>query len=647
MFIEADEGSKKFLARFGSQIQRGLCDGGQKEWLAKKVKDVQFDHKKVLKFCDGSTLTLHRFACVGPEDIVVLPKRGHEPLYVPCRNGLASLRPIYRSSEIFNLAGQPIRVTFKEIETEEELEGYKRLSDFHYRGVILHGRRIPIIATVNHAFLPLVVAYVELSTAFIMNKARFRILNTHFSDKNGLSWKEWDLRAMRTKTNLITRIARTVVYPELRGLGLSRVLLKHAFRHAAKHWQVAGLKPYFMEITADMLKYLPFAEKAGMHFIGYTEGNLKRLHKDMEYILKNYDRVKRGEILREDSAGIVDLQVSYAAKLKQMVDNGGPNLRAALQLMNFTRNRVNSKQYEVLHQLLRLPKPTYLKGLTPAADLLVRQRVQELGIIKESFDAEIRMVPLDASIRLLKLTLAVTSKVRQTTKNRAVQEAFGIKPEHLSYPVISDISLEIEPRSTVLIVGPSGSGKTLLLSVISGRKPDMTRFAGSRISITGDVILPPGMRVGTIKPVVDNRPIVELFGRRDIKRAIYVLNMAALSEAYLYLKRFQELSAGQQYRAMVAKMIDSERNVWIADEFCSALDAITAYTVTHNLKKLSEKFGATLVVAAPHWNYFLEALRPDKVVYLMSGREHRIFDGPTFMKTAHKFNYQSDHKERE
>lgn len=606
------------------------------KWCARRVRDVEYDHDKLIKFEDGSTITLHRYACVGPSDIILLPKRRTRPLFVPCRNGLARLRPIYRRREAFSLASELLTLTFKEIETADELEGYKKLSDFHYRGVVLHGRRIPIIATAHHPFLPRVIAYVELATTFIMNKSRSLLLNAPFTESNGLGWKEWDLRAMRTRTNLIVRIARCVVYPELRSLGLSRLLLKHAFQYARHHWQVARLKPYFIEITADMLKYLPFAEKAGMHFIGYTEGNLRRVQKDMDYILRNYDRVKKRKILREDSAGIVDLQVSYAAKLKHIVDNGGPSLRAALRLMTFRGESVTAAQYRLLHQLLRLPKPTYLKGLTVAADRFVKGRVRQLKIGRLSFDAEIKIRPLRTPIVLSHLGIEVTSRVRPTAKTRAVQQAFGIKPEQLRYPVISDLSLKVEPRSTLLIVGPSGSGKTLLLSAIAGRRRGLANLGSTHINVSGGITVPAGVKVGTLKRVAPHRPIVELFGKRDISRAIYVLNMAGLSEAHLYLKRFKELSAGQQYRAMIAKMIDSERNLWIADEFCSTLDPITAHIVAENLNRLSKRFGATLVVAAPHCNYFLRALRPDTVVHLMSGREHRIFDGPAFMEAAEK-----------
>lgn len=597
-----------------------------------EVLRVDFKNIKRLKLSNGDHLEVQRFACVGPKDRIRLPSGSTRKTYVECSNGLAQLRPIYRAIDTFDIGAEPVKVMFKEILTEAEYEGYQRLSDFHYRGAALHGRHSPIIAVVDDPLLPLVIGYVELTTSFIMSKPRARILDAPFSDGKAIDWKHWDLQAMRTKTNLVVRIARCVVYPELRGLGFSQLLLHHAFRYAARHWQVGRLKPYFVEITADMLKYLPFAERGGMHFIGHTEGNLKRIGKDMRYILNNYSRVEGGEILDEDSAGIVDLQVSYATKLKHIVDNGGPQLESVLRLLKFDGGKVNAKQYGLLHGVLRLPKPTYLKGLTLAAEQFVIRRIEELEIANDLPSVSISISPLDGPIVLSDVSISTRSRVYQTSKSRAVQEAFGIKPEQLSSRVVSNLSLEIGPKETCLIVGPSGSGKTLLLEAITKKLVGVRQQPGGRVKLDGKVNLPPAVKIGALTEIDNTKPLIECYGGKDIRRAIYLLNMAGLAEAYLYLRRYQDLSAGQQYRAMIAKMVDSESNLWVADEFCSTLDPITAYIVAQNLRRMADKYGATLIVAAPHWDYFVKALKPDKVVYLMPGAEHRVFDGGAFTR---------------
>jgi len=73
-----------------------------------------------------------------------------------------------------------------------------------------------------------------------------------------------------------------------------------------------------------------------------------------------------------------------------------------------------------------------------------------------------------------------------------------------------------------------------------------------------------------------------------------------LNDAFLFLRRYGELSEGQRYRYRIARMIDSGKKFWLADEFCSTLDRTTAKVVAFNIQKLARRSGATLVVATTH-----------------------------------------------
>jgi hypothetical protein len=121
------------------------------------------------------------------------------------------------------------------------------------------------------------------------------------------------------------------------------------------------LKPLFLEITADMLRYVPFVESAGMHYIGDTEGNLKRVNTDMNYVLRNYERMRRGEILKQDS-GIVDLQVFYATALKRIQRREHVSRDHLLDLLLKSPHRLSDDDWEMLHRILRLPKPSLLRN---------------------------------------------------------------------------------------------------------------------------------------------------------------------------------------------------------------------------------------------------------------------------------------------
>ena len=147
-------------------------------------------------------------------------------------------------------------------------------------------------------------------------------MNRHFSD-GGLEWREWDKDTARKYINSVVRIARCVIYPEFRGVGLGRILVTHAREFARERWQVGGIKPCFLEISADMLKYVSFAESAGLHFIGETEGNLERVARDLGYLLQNRRRVRKKEIVREEAFCIVDQQVSRMNKASSIMRENG------------------------------------------------------------------------------------------------------------------------------------------------------------------------------------------------------------------------------------------------------------------------------------------------------------------------------------
>jgi len=73
-----------------------------------------------------------------------------------------------------------------------------------------------------------------------------------------------------------------------------------------------------------------------------------------------------------------------------------------------------------------------------------------------------------------------------------------------------------------------------------------------------------------------------------------------LNDAFLFLREYGQLSDGQRYRYKIARMIDSGRKYWLADEFCSTLDRTTARVVAYNIQKLARRAGATLIVATTH-----------------------------------------------
>ena len=314
--------------------------------------------RKLVRLSDGQVLSLSVSSCVGRGDEVI--ERG-DRYFVPCLNGHAQVLPLYLKSDTLRCGGVVVPLKIKEVETKQEYESFQQLSAFHYRGHRLHGRTSILIATTDYPLLPAVLGYVQLATPFFMSKCRANIMNAPFSEGN-VTWEQWDKNASRKFINVLVRIARTVVHPEFRGLGLGQLLARHAQEFARYHWHVANRRPLFLEIVADMLKYVPFPERAGMHFIGLTQGNLHRVAKDMAYLLSRKKQVLAGEIASEDSVGVVDLQVAYmnsAISLMQRLKIDREGLGSRLEKI---ANSITLEDYEQLHSLVRLPKPSFMSG---------------------------------------------------------------------------------------------------------------------------------------------------------------------------------------------------------------------------------------------------------------------------------------------
>jgi ABC-type lipoprotein export system ATPase subunit/GNAT superfamily N-acetyltransferase len=561
--------------------------------------------------------------CVSKGDQVCIAK---EKAWINCKNGECQLLPPYYAPDVLRLGGIKQEVLVKEITEPEEDVAYRSLADYHYRGHKIHGRTARLIIRTFHAGYPTVIGYVELATPFFMNKARATILNAPF-ESGDIRWDRWDMATLRKYIHLGVRIARAVVSPEFRGIGVGQMLIRHASLFAASRWQVSGYLPYFLEISADMLKYVPFAEKAGMLYVGQTEGNLGRVARDMEYLIGRFGEGDGDKRRFEEISGILDQQIARMDRALKLMAREGMSVADLTKRLKHLSQKTVLRDYALFHGIVSLPKPNYMMGLNQGASRFLARRVQELGICNSEVSPLVSIPPLSAPISFKDFTVTYLSHVRRTLRTHAVQQAFDISPQDIQTTVLQGLTLNIQPGAIVLVVGPSGSGKTTLLEAVTGefrRHREMT--------MSGSVDIPTGCRPAIFRPIRSKKPLVELLGTTDVGLALYLLGLAGLSEPALYLKRFQELSRGQQYRAMLARLIVSGSNTWVADEFCTNLDPVTANVVAHNVQSIARQLGITLIAAASHCADFISSLNPDIVVVLTSSWEHYVLQGLEYKK---------------
>ena len=186
-------------------------------------------------------------------------------------------------------------------------------------------------------------------------------------------------------------------------------------------------------------------------------------------------------------------------------------------------------------------------------------------------------------------------------------------------PVVSDVSLSVDPGEYVAIVGPNGSGKSTLLQLVLGlRRPDSGTARlfgepahefdhGARLGYVAQHASAAKEMPITVREVVKMGRFPHVgFGRlsdadwRIVDQALATVGMTAFAD-----RRVTQLSGGQRQRAFIARALAGEADLLVLDEptvgvdvesvdaFYDLLDALNAEGITvllieHDLRAVTE-----------------------------------------------------------
>jgi ABC-type transport system involved in cytochrome c biogenesis ATPase subunit/GNAT superfamily N-acetyltransferase len=205
----------------------------------------------------------------------------------------------------------------------------------------------------------------------------------------------------------------------------------------------------------------------------------------------------------------------------------------------------------------------------------------------------------------LKCHVEFSTRAEVTERTLAVCEAFGLGvDEARRFPVYDGFSLDFQRGDLIFVTGDSGGGKSLLLRAFK-------EFFGDEAIDLSDLEIDP------------EETLVEGVGK-NVKEAITVLSMVGLNDAFLFLRKFRELSDGQKYRYRLAKLLDCRaKSVWIVDEFCATLDRVMAKIVAYLFQKVARRQGKTVVVGTTHRDIVAD-FQPDVLVEKGFEREVKV-----------------------
>lgn len=175
------------------------------------------------------------------------------------------------------------------------------------------------------------------------------------------------------------------------------------------------------------------------------------------------------------------------------------------------------------------------------------------------------------------------TRVERSDRVLAIAEAFGIGLADKEFVIFDNLTLKVEQGDVVYITGQSGSGKSLLLKELEKQMRAEGKFV-----------------VNLDEIVLDNsKPLIDQIGK-DVNDSLRILSSAGLNDAYLFVRKPNELSDGQRYRFRLAKAIETGADVWVADEFMAVLDRTAAKVIAYSIQKTARKAGATVIVATTH-----------------------------------------------
>lgn len=226
------------------------------------------------------------------------------------------------------------------------------------------------------------------------------------------------------------------------------------------------------------------------------------------------------------------------------------------------------------------------------------------------------------------------------------------------FTALKDINLEIEQGEFIAIIGLSGAGKSTILRCIN-RMHDVTQGTltvdGVNVNdLKGKELRKFRRKVGMIfqsfnlvsrSTVLKNvltadvpdmpfwRVLIGAFSKDQKMRALESLDkVGILSKAYT---RCDQLSGGQQQRVALARTLNQNPSIILADEPVASLDPITAKQVMEDFVRINKEYKISILLNIHHVDLALKYC--DRVIGVRAGEI--VFDGPASTITQEQLDY--------
>ncbi|MGP9830889.1 cytochrome c biogenesis heme-transporting ATPase CcmA [Marinobacter sp. NSM] len=194
-------------------------------------------------------------------------------------------------------------------------------------------------------------------------------------------------------------------------------------------------------------------------------------------------------------------------------------------------------------------------------------------------------------------------------------QAVDLECERDERLLFQNLSFSIVPGTLTRVEGPNGSGKTTLLRILAGlndawfgdilwcgqpRRYDRESFHRNTLYL--------GHRPG-IKPLLTPMENLRalMAGRRPVSDEVLEQALAGTGLAGYEHVPCRNLSAGQQRRVALARLLIADEPLWLLDEVFTAIDADGVQAIETLLRQRAAEGGAILVTT--HHDLQVEGMR--------------------------------------
>ncbi|GAB4430188.1 MAG: hypothetical protein OHK0011_12810 [Turneriella sp.] len=217
--------------------------------------------------------------------------------------------------------------------------------------------------------------------------------------------------------------------------------------------------------------------------------------------------------------------------------------------------------------------------------------------------------------------------------------------------ILRQITLNVEPGETLVIMGKNGSGKTMLLKTLVGL---FTPQQGNALILGQNVHQLSHTELDRLRRSIgyvfqksglfDSLHVWEnvVFALRrfsDLKeealraKATDCLNRTGLKD--VEDKYPSELSGGMQKRAGIARAIAMDPEILLFDDPTAGLDPVLTDAIAELIKGIKRNLGSTAIVVAHDFN--LAYKLADKIGLMVSGNLHTVMTRDEFRTTSEPY----------